>query len=83
MVTLLQQKVKRRGRRFSDLRFAKRTPHGYAFFEKSHNMWDILHETVTEALRKNPHYELSFIVELCSELVNTDESELSSFGLPF
>lgn len=83
VLSLAQQKVKRQGKQLSDLRFAKRTKYGYAFFEKTHDMWDVLHETAKEALRKHPEYELAFVVEICSELVNMDESEISSLGYAF
>lgn len=81
VLDVARERVRRRGRRLSDLRFAKRTIHGYAFFEVGHELWEILHEIAQEVFSRNPHYDFAFVVELCSEIVNTDEEALSSLGL--
>jgi len=81
ILAIARKKVKRRGRNLSDLRFAKRTTKGYAFFEVTHEVWDMLSEIVKEVLSKHPKYELAFVVELCSEVVNMDENEIRSLEL--
>lgn len=81
ILKIAQEKVKKRGRSLTDLRFAKRTTNGYAFFEVGHEVWDMLHEITTEVFKKNPGYELSFVVELCSEVVNAEKDDLASLDL--
>lgn len=76
-----RERVKRRGRHLSDLRFAKRTTNGYAFFEVGHDVWDMLHDIVMEVYQRHSHYDFAFIVEVCSEVVNTDEKDLLSLDV--
>lgn len=81
LLRIAREKVKRRGRRLSDLRFAKRTINGYAFFEVGHEVWDMLHDIVMDTYLQYRHYSFAFITELCSEIVNMDEEELSSLAI--
>lgn len=75
---IAQSIVKKRGRKLSDLCFAKRTTHGYAFFLTKKVEWDMLHEITTEVARLFPHIEFATVAETCSELFNTEDAlELS------
>lgn len=74
--------VRKRGKQISDLAFAKRTNTGYAFFESIHHEGlDMLHEIAQKIHDLYPHYQFSFVVELCSELANNDGEHLSSHEL--
>lgn len=77
---IAKQHVKKQGRKLDDLRFAKRTVHGYAFFDVGHDVWDHLHEIANEVFRANPQYDFAFVVEICSELVNTEEQDLPAIA---
>ena len=81
IVHIARKKVKQRGKRLPDLRFAKRTADGYAFFKAKYDIWDILHEIAQEVFAKHSQYDFSFIVEVCSEVVNSDESDIISLDL--
>lgn len=68
--------VKKRGRKLDDLRFAKRTTHGYAFFLTKKVNWDLLHEITREVAHLFPHVEFALVAEACSELFNSEDQEL-------
>lgn len=63
--------VRKRGKRLEDLRFAKRTTHGYAFFLAKKPHWDILHEITQELAKLYPHFDYALVAETSSELANT------------
>jgi len=81
ILKVARAKVRKRDKDLLDLRFAKRTNNGYAFFEAPHEIWAILHDIAKEVHKLYLDYEFSLIVELCSEVVNTDEEELNSLDL--
>lgn len=68
-----QSVVRKRGRQLSDLRFAKRTKHGYAFFVNRDTPWDLLHEITQAVAALYPDYDYALVAESCSELVNTED----------
>ena len=74
---IAQSVVKKRGRKLEDLRFAKRTSHGYAFFLTKKIEWDILHEIASEVAKVFPHLDYAYVAETCSEFLNTDGEEVA------
>lgn len=72
---IAQSVVKKRGRRLSDLCFAKRTSVGYAFFLTKKVEWEMLHEITVKVSQLFPHLEFSAVAETCSEMFNGDIEE--------
>ena len=73
---IAQSVVKKRGRKLEDLRFAKRTTHGYAFFLTKKIDWDVLHEIAAEVANVFPHLDYAYVADVCSEFLNSDEEEI-------
>lgn len=81
LLHIAKEMVRKRGRRLSDLRFAKRTPLGYAFFREVVGEWNLLHEIVEEAAMKFPQYEFAVVVDIASELFNQDAEDLEDLQM--
>lgn len=83
LLSIARETVRKRGRRLEDLRFAKRTREGYVFYQKVQEGWDMWHEIVQKAKIAFPEYDMAVVVDISSELFNSDEEELGSIQAAF
>lgn len=77
---IARQVLHKRKRPLSYVAFAKRTTHGYAFFESvQEEVWGILHKIAKTVHSLHPEYEFSLVADVCSDMANSiDFSPISS-----
>jgi hypothetical protein len=70
LVKISLKTVKRIGKDFSWLKFARKTGNSYRFLSNRERQWEVLQEIAKIAVRKYPKYREGEVVDILSDLVN-------------